>query len=221
MRSIELATPPPLIVYPAVKSPYAYLAKDLTHALEDELGITADWRHFTLDIPSYLGSAKVDDHGNVTEDTRTEHQWKRIKYAYMDARRRANLRGITLRGTQKIWDTSLVGTAFYRAKEAGPNVHRRFMQLVFEPFWKRELNVEDMAVVIAKLDEAGADNAGFKDWAVGEGRTLHDRLRDEAWEAGVFGVPSFQIGEELFFGFEQLPMIRWRLTGRDEDKPDM
>jgi len=92
---------------------------------------------------------------------------------------------------------------------------------VFEPFWKRELNVEDMAVVIAKLDEAGADNAGFADWAVGEGRTLHDRLRDEAWEAGVFGVPSFQIGEELFFGFEQLPMIRWRLTGRDEDKPDM
>ena len=216
-----MATSPTLIVYTDVKSPYAYLAKDLTHALEDELGITADWRHFTLDIPSYLGSAKVDDHGNVTEDTRTEHQWKRIKYAYMDARRRANLRGITLRGTQKIWDTSLVGTAFYRAKEAGPNVHRRFMQLVFEPFWKRELNVEDMAVVIAKLDEAGADNAGFADWAVGEGRMLHDRLRDEAWEAGVFGVPSFQIGEELFFGFEQLPMIRWRLTGRDEDKPDM
>lgn len=208
-------------VYTDIKSPYAYLAKDLTHALEDELGVTADWRHFTLDIPSYLGSARVDDQGAVTEDTRSDHQWKRIKYAYMDARRRANLRGIILRGTQKIWDTSLIGTAFYRAKEAGPDVLRRFMQVVFEPFWKRELDVEDMAVVITKLDEAGADSAGFADWAADEGRALHDRLRDEAWQAGVFGVPTFRIGEELFFGFEQLPMVRWRLTGRDEDKPVM
>lgn len=212
---------PNLIVYTDIKSPYAYLAKDLTHALEDELGIVADWRHFTLDIPSYLGSAKVDDQGNITEDTRTDHQWKRIKYAYMDARRRANLRGITLRGTQKIWNTSLIGTAFYRAKEAGPDVHRRFMALVFEPFWKRELDVEDMAVVIAKLDEAGADSTGFAEWAVSEGKVLHDSLRDEAWEAGVFGVPTFRIGDELFFGFEQLPMVRWRLTGRDQDKPVM
>ncbi len=134
----------PLIVYTDIKSPYAYLARDLTHALEDELGITADWRHFTLDIPSYLGSARVDDQGNVTEDTGPSISGNGIKYAYMDARRRANLRGITLRGTQKIWDTSLVGIAFYRAKEAGPEVHRNFMQLVFEPFWKRELDVEDL-----------------------------------------------------------------------------
>lgn len=210
-----------LIVHTDIKSPYAYLAKDLTHALEDELGITADWRHFTLDIPSYLGSAKVDDQGVVTEDTRTDHQWKRIKYAYMDARRRANLRGITLRGTQKIWDTSLIGIAFYRAKEAGPDVHRRFMQIVFEPFWKRELDVEDMAVVIAKLTEAGADAYGFADWAAGEGRALHDDLRAQAWDAGVFGVPSFQNGDELFFGFENLPMIKWRLTGEAADKPVM
>ena len=212
---------PNFIVHTDIKSPYAYLAKDLTHALEDGLGITADWRHFTLDIPSYLGSAKVDDQGVVTEDTRTDHQWKRIKYAYMDARRRANLRGITLRGTQKIWDTSLIGIAFYRAKEAGPDVHRRFMQVVFEPFWKRELDVEDMAVVIAKLTEAGADAHGFADWAAGEGRALHDDLRAQAWDAGVFGVPSFQIGDELFFGFENLPMIKWRQTGEAADKPVM
>lgn len=216
-----MTTQSPLIIYTDIKSPYAYLAKDLCHALEDELQITADWRHFTLDIPSYLGSAKVDDQGNVIEQTRTEHQWKRIKYAYMDARRRANLRGITLRGTQKIWDTSLVGIAFYRAKEAGPEVHRRFMQAVFEPFWKRELDVEDINVVIAKLDESGADSTGFADWAASEGRKLHDDLRQEASDLGIFGVPTFRIGEELFFGFEQLPMVRWRLTGREEDKPVM
>lgn len=216
-----MTTPPPLIVYTDIKSPYAYLAKDLIHALEDELNITADWRHFTLDIPSYLGSAKVDDQGNVTEDTRSEHQWKRIRYAYMDARRRANLRGITLRGTQKIWDTSLIGIAFYRAKEAGPEVHRRFMQAVFEPFWRRELDVEDVAVATAKLEESGADSAGFEEWAAGEGRRLHDELRDEAWRAGVFGVPTLRIGDELFFGFEQLPMVRWRLTGQDRDRPVM
>ena len=107
------------IVYTDFKSPYAYLAKDLVYALEDELGLYADWRHFTLDIPSYLGAAEVDDHGKVLEATRSEHQWKRVKYAYMDVRRYANLRGMTIRGTQKIWDTSLAGIALYKAKEAG------------------------------------------------------------------------------------------------------
>ncbi len=209
-----------LIVYTDIKSPYAYLAKDLIYSLEDELGFEADWRPFTLDIPSYLGSAKVDDTGEVLEATRSEHNWKRVKYAYMDVRRHANLRGITVRGTQKIWDTVLINTALYWAKAQGQAVLRAFLDDVFARFWKRELDVEAMETVISCLADAGADTTGFADWAKGEGRTRHDADRAEAWEIGIFGVPTFRLDtDEIFFGREQLPLVKWRLTGENGPPP--
>ena len=209
-----------LIVYTDIKSPYAYLAKDLIYRMEDELGIYADWRHFTLDIPSYLGSARVDDSGQVVESTRTEHQWKRVKYAYMDVRRYANLRGLIVRGTQKIWDTSMVGTALYKAKAGGQEVLRRFLDDVSERFWKRELDVEDPAVLTECLRAAGADATDFEDYLRAEGRALHDRHRQEAWDTGVFGVPTFRLpDDEIFFGREQIPLVRWKLTGCEGPPP--
>ena len=58
-----LASSAPLIVYLDYKSPYAYLAIAPTYALAEALGIEIDWRPFTLDIPSYLGSAKLNHRG--------------------------------------------------------------------------------------------------------------------------------------------------------------
>ena len=55
-----IASSAPLIVYIDYKSPYAYLAVAPTCAMADELGIEIDWRPFTLDIPSYLGSARLN-----------------------------------------------------------------------------------------------------------------------------------------------------------------
>ena len=48
----------PLIVYLDVKSPYAFVSVKPTLALERELELQFDWRPYTLDIPSYLGSAR-------------------------------------------------------------------------------------------------------------------------------------------------------------------
>ena len=49
-----------LKVYSDYKSPYAYLAKDLTYELERQTGATVEWLPYTLDIPAYLGSAEVE-----------------------------------------------------------------------------------------------------------------------------------------------------------------
>ena len=99
-----------LTVYIDFKSPYAYLAVEPTRRLAEELGITIDWQPFVLDIPSYLGSAKLDTSGKVAEASRSQDQWSGVKYAYYDCRRYANLRGMTIRGTVKIWDTNLAAT---------------------------------------------------------------------------------------------------------------
>lgn len=216
-----LASSAPLIVYIDYKSPYAYLAIDPTCAIEDELGIEVDWRPFTLDIPSYLGSARLNQEGKVVENERTPGQWTKVKYAYHDVRRYGSLRGIIVRGATKIWDSSLAGIGMLWAKEQGKVVLRAYSRLVYERFWKRELSLEDTGAIERVLDEAGARTAGFQDYASGEGRALHDRIQHNAFDAGIFGVPTYVIDGEVFFGREHLPRIRWMLTGRSGAPPDI
>ncbi len=52
-----------VIAYTDYKSPYAYLAKDPTWALEDLPGVRVEWRPYLLDVASFLGSAEVDEGG--------------------------------------------------------------------------------------------------------------------------------------------------------------
>ena len=94
-------------VYTDYKSPYAYLAKDLAYELERDFPVRLEWLPYVLDIPSFLGSARVDADGGVLEENRTEHQWRRVRYSYMDCRRQARRRGLVIRGPQKIWDSAL------------------------------------------------------------------------------------------------------------------
>ena len=56
-----------ILVYSDYKSPYAFLAKDLIYELEDQFDVHLEWLPYTLDIPSYLGSARLDERGEVIE----------------------------------------------------------------------------------------------------------------------------------------------------------
>ncbi len=204
-------------VYIDYKSPYAYLSIEPIWTLERDYDIALDWLPYTLDIPEYLGSAKVDDDGAVVEQNRSERQWRRVRYSYMDVRRYANLRGLTVRGPQKIWDSALAGIGLLYAKEHG--TFRAYNAIVYERFWRRELDIEDTAVIAAVLDEAGAEGAGFAAYATGEGRALHDRIRAEAEDAGVFGVPTCVLDGEMFFGREHLSLIRLMLHDKGLARP--
>jgi 2-hydroxychromene-2-carboxylate isomerase len=216
-----LASAAPMIVYIDYKSPYAYLAIAPTYAMAEELGIEIDWRPFTLDIPSYLGSARLNKEGKVVEQNRAPGQWLRVKYAYRDVRRYGATRGIIVRGTEKIWDSSLAGIGMLWAKGQGDATLRAYTGIVYERFWKRELDIEDIAVIERVLEEAGARTKGFRDYASGEGRALHDTINTAAFDAGIFGVPTFIINGEKFFGREHLPRIRWMLTARVGAPPDV
>jgi 2-hydroxychromene-2-carboxylate isomerase len=200
-----------ITAYTDYKSPYAYLAKDPTYALERDLAVRIEWLPYVLDIPAYLGSARIDAEGRVLEENRNAHQWRRVRYSYMDCRRQARKRGLVIRGPQKIWDSSLAAAGMLFAKQAGDAIFRCYHDSVFERFWQRELDIEDVAIIGSVLAEAGADATGFASQA--------PALRDEvaaisraAEERGVFGVPSFIVDGELFWGSEHLPDIRAMLA---------
>ncbi len=200
-----------VIVYSDYKSPYAYLAKDLAYELERDLPVQVEWLPYVLDIPSFLGSAQVDADGRVLAEQRNAHQWRRVRYSYMDCRREARKRGLVIRGPQKIWDSSLAAAGMLHAQRAGARVFRRYHDLVFERFWRRELDIEDVAVITAILAEAGADSRAFADQAEA-GRDEVAAISRAAEEIGVFGVPTFVVDGELFWGREHLPDIRAMLA---------
>ena len=203
-----MAEPRTVTAYIDYKSPYAYLAKDLAYELERDFGVHLDWLPYVLDIPSFLGSARVDDSGSVIEEQRNPHQWRRVRYSYMDCRRQARNRGLVIRGPQKIWDSTLAAIGMLYAKRQGSEVLRRYHDITFERFWKRELDIEDPGVIRAVLEEAGADTAGFAAYVAGEGREELEQICRAAEANGVFGVPSFVVDGELFWGREHLPDIR-------------
>jgi len=99
--------PRTVTVYIDYKSPYAYLAKDPAYELARDFPVRLDWLPYRLDIPSFLGSARLDNAGRVIEESRNAHQWRRVRYSYMDCRRQARKRGLVIRGPQKIWDSTL------------------------------------------------------------------------------------------------------------------
>jgi 2-hydroxychromene-2-carboxylate isomerase len=143
----------------------------------------------------------------VLEENRNAHQWRRVRYSYMDCRRQARKRGLVIRGPQKIWDSTLAAAGMLFAKQAGDAVFRRYHDSVFERFWKRELDIEDAAVIGSILAEAGADTALFARQAPAL-RNEVSAISRAAEERGVFGVPSFIVDGELFWGSEHLPDIR-------------
>jgi len=194
-------------VYSDYKSPYAYLAKDPAYDLERETGVTLEWLPYTLDIPAYLGSATLDAGGNVVEQSRNAHQWRRVKYSYRDCRREANRRGLTIRGPRKIFDSSLANIGMLYAKAHG--AFRAYHDAVFERFWRRELDIEDVAALAAVLAQGGADAGNFPAFVAGDGRRQLETIQREAEAAGVFGVPSYLLDDgDLYWGREHLPRIR-------------
>ncbi len=209
-----------LAVYVDLKSPYAFIAVRPTRAMARARGVAIDWRPFTLDIPSYIGSAKLASDGKRVESAqRTPQQWTGVRYAYRDARRYAQLTEKVLRGTVKIWDSTGAGVAMLWAKARGG--FDAFLDVAYPAFWRRELDVEDPAVLERALAEAGIDATGFREWAEGPGRDELDRINREAFSAGIYGVPTYLVEDEMWFGREHLPRVDWLLGGRRGPAPDV
>jgi len=64
------------------------------------------------------------------------------------------------------------------------------------------------------LRRAGVDTTDFSAWCAYEGRPQLASLREAAERSGVFGVPSWVLDGELYWGAERLDRVREHLTRR-------
>src|ERR1700757_2135316 len=140
------------------KSPFTYLAFAPALELEATHDVRLRFIPHELDVRSAYG-------GELEQ--RPEREWFKVRYLYADARRFANDRGLIIRGPQKIFDS-------HRALMSGLYAYRRgrfreYSQRVFERFFKRELDLEDLQALAAVLSEAGLDPGDFRRFADREG----------------------------------------------------
>ena len=126
-----------------------------------------------------------------------------------------------MKGTEKIWDSRLPNIGILWVMQTARERLGDYLEAVYPPFWRRELDIEDITVVEACLKAAGVDAEGFADFAEGAGRALHDQPQPQFHENGIYGVPTYVLGEEVFFGREHIPYIRWALSGRIGSPPDI
>jgi 2-hydroxychromene-2-carboxylate isomerase len=122
-------------------------------------------------------------------------------------------------GTRKIWDSSLAAIGMLWAKRQGKRQFRAYHDRVFEGFWRRELDIEDPEAIASVLSEVNADRTGFRSYLACAGRIEHDTIRHSAESAGVFGVPSFIVEGELFWGREHLADLREKLAPLARNNP--
>ncbi|NRA03192.1 MAG: 2-hydroxychromene-2-carboxylate isomerase [Myxococcales bacterium] len=83
-----------------------------------------------------------------------------------------------------------------------------FHRAIYPAFWVEGLDLGDPGVFAGVLEKAGLDPVRIREWAARQ--EIKDELRaatERAVARGVFGAPSFFVGDELFFGADRLPFV--------------
>ena len=191
-------------VYTDYKSPYAFVANRALFALEESFGVELEWLPYTLRIAEYLGS--VED--------RSPHDWRKVRYAYKDARRFANEQGLILKGPRRIYDGTLSSAGMLFAQRGG--FFRRYHDTVFERFWSHQLDIDVLAEMSALVAELGGEAAAFEAYARGPARDEVAAITAEAESLGVFGVPMMVLDGELFWGGDRIDVLAKRLASQPE-----
>lgn len=100
---------------------------------------------------------------------------------------------------------------FLAAEELG--VKDAYLEAGLAAMWEEGLKVDDPAVLAATLRAKGLDAEAIL--ARAEEQRIKDRLAantERAVSRGAFGIPTFFVGEDMFFGKERLAQIEEMLA---------
>ncbi|MEK9921064.1 MAG: 2-hydroxychromene-2-carboxylate isomerase [Luminiphilus sp.] len=103
-------------------------------------------------------------------------------------------------------NTIMLMRGFIAAQEIG--VVDRYVEVNLSAMWEQELNMGDPEVATGVWQSAGLDAAALVE-AI-QTQPVKDALlhnTQQAAERGAFGVPTFFVGDEMFFGKERIIQI--------------
>ncbi len=87
---------------------------------------------------------------------------------------------------------------------------------LFRAVFADDLPVVHRAVCVARAGEVGLDRDAFSDLLEqAETRAERERVMRQAAQLGAFGVPTFVVGDQMFWGNDRLVLLRHALLKLD------
>jgi len=185
-------------------SPAAYLASTQLQALAADTGATIIWR------PMLLGGVFV-----ATGNASPASVPAKGRYIFRDFARFAQRYGVPLK-TNPFFPINTI-TLMRIAVGLQMRDDSRFMdycKAMFRAIWVDAQNMNDPATVGKVLQAAGFDATALL--ALAGEQAVKDKLKAQTEEAvarGVFGAPTFFVGDQMFWGQDRLDFVREALTG--------
>jgi 2-hydroxychromene-2-carboxylate isomerase len=103
-------------------------------------------------------------------------------------------------------NTLMLMRGFIAAREAG--VEAEYLEMGLQGLWEEGLKLDDPEVLARRIDSAGLNSASLL--AAAQTDRVKLRLADNTAAAvarGVFGIPVFFVGDEMFFGKDRLGQV--------------
>ena len=192
----------------AIGSRYSYLASTQIDALKAETGCNIEWRP--------ISSARlIARRGNSPFEGKPvsgQYEWT---YRELDAKRWANFYGVPYlepRGRVR-FDAELLALASTAAK--GLDKGEAYSRSLFAAMFQDSLSEIDERECISRAEACGIAAIDFQ--AALRAQETVDQLNetiDNAFDAGVFGVPTFVVAGELFWGNDRMILLRHYLAQR-------
>ena len=184
-------------------SPFSYLAGLELEAVAARQGATISYKPVQLfRIFAEVGTAQVKD----------RHPSKQ-SYRLKDIERLAQARNMPLNLRPRHWPTNPIpaSAAIVAAQAAGGGDLGALVHGFLRAVWAEERDIAEDETVRALLGDAGFE-PGVADRGLLTAVETVERNTDEAVRRGVFGAPSYVVGEEVFWGQDRLPLLEAHLA---------
>jgi len=179
-------------------SPYSYLAYKQLPKVAASRGATILW------TPVLLGGIFQATGNHSPIDVPSKGQ-----YSFVDLKRWASSYGVkmTMNPNFPINTLSLMRGAVAMQMRSHEEFER-YLDVVFEAMFGKPRNLNLATEVALMLDESGFESATFM--ALISEATVKEKLKintQEAVKRGVFGVPTFFVGNEMYWGQDRLHFV--------------
>jgi 2-hydroxychromene-2-carboxylate isomerase len=185
--------------YYALQSPWTYLGWARLRELVARSGAAADYRPVQI-APMFEAS------GTLPLAKRPK---QRQAYRLMELRRWRDHLGVSLNLHPKYFpvDESLAARMAIAHRRRGGEI-AAFSQAMMTAVWAEERNLADDATLLQIAREQGADGAALLEAAQDPAvQREYDANTQAAIVQGVFGMPTFVIEDELFWGQDRLDFV--------------
>jgi len=184
-------------------SPYSYLAYKVLPAIAAAHGAQIAWR------PILLGGVFKASGNHSPAEIPAKSKWM-----HEDLRHWAARYGVSFERNPHFPINTLALMRGAVGMQMRGTDFPRYVEAMFHAMWEQPRNLTEPAELAAVLGQAGFDAGAFH--SLISDTAVKEQLKKDTEDAvarGVFGVPTFFVGEEMFWGQDRLDFVAEALAG--------